>query len=393
MRIFQITLDSCCIDKTGQHRPGVEILRRWYANGWVELVQTSTVRRETEGCPNEERPELERQWHGVPVDTGVGVEGLTSPPWGFQDVDNRYREISRVLFPTTRGLPRQESKVRDVLDIQTHLLNDRDVFVTADQGHILKPRARYRLQRHLGVVVCRALEAVARIQAAWEAGGDPRGMGDGGVLFGTNLVHAGAVICDKEGQAFGFIPWATNRAVLLMPAETAADDRTILRTTGAANHHSERIAVSKKPVGVQTHAFVYELLGAVHGPCGALLVELTFAGVEPADDSVEVHLVKGAVEGRLRLVVGDGLYREVIVLAAGERVLEARVLPKERLWVRGRIHDRGGRLIMESTKSSVRISGRCFRAVAPLDLAARPGPDTDVSTFLDRVVEQPNQDA
>ena len=80
MRIFLLTMDSCCFAaKDGEDYPQIIHLKSWQDNGWVNLVKSGVLEKESEheGLDALSRQRLKGKTKNLAVDYGPCQTFLT----------------------------------------------------------------------------------------------------------------------------------------------------------------------------------------------------------------------------------------------------------------------------------------------------------------------------
>lgn len=127
-----LTFDTNCII-LAEHNADVDQLFEWKNTGLIDIFKTDVVDSELK------KQESINKSKQIAEDLGVGRVGFTRVGHGIvgnDDDDSFFRELMLVVFPETKGEPPNANKVFDIMNLVTHRLYNRDVFVTTDDDYL-----------------------------------------------------------------------------------------------------------------------------------------------------------------------------------------------------------------------------------------------------------------
>lgn len=133
---YNITIDTNCIN-VRKALDSLNKLEEWHSLGLIEIVKTDVMDTELRGDARLEKSSKLNE------DLGVGVWDHSRwghAVWGGEDVHYRLEEIKKVIFPDFNKLTekRRKNATRDAMHLATHLMHNRDFFVTLDKQILSK---------------------------------------------------------------------------------------------------------------------------------------------------------------------------------------------------------------------------------------------------------------
>ncbi len=221
MRIFLLTMDSNCFNaKTQKDYPEVEQLKTWQDNGWIDLIKTDVLERESENCYGQHLRNLRDKTKNLSLDYGA-----TMPDIGILE-----QIYTAILFS---GMSWEKEGNRfDAQHLACHVMNGRDYFLTED-GHFLDKKDE--LEKRYGVKVRTPRDCINEIEGLWRKEGTfpPE------ILTNPKII-AGTCIFEQ------FLP-RTAEGDIIFEASKWHDNWFILRGTLYSPEGEELISFSEKP--------------------------------------------------------------------------------------------------------------------------------------------------
>ena len=83
MRIFLLTMDSSCFSKTGDDYPEVKKLKKWQENGWIDLIKSGVLEKESEELQGQSLQTLKEKTKNLSIDYGPIFQDHTSMKYAW----------------------------------------------------------------------------------------------------------------------------------------------------------------------------------------------------------------------------------------------------------------------------------------------------------------------
>lgn len=168
MRVFLLTIDSSCFSKKGTDYPEVKKLKKWQENGWVDLIKSGVLEKESEEVQGQFLHTLKGKTKNLSTDYGPIFVGHTSMKyaWPYFSGKIRFEEVYKIIFGEWQRGKKADSKMRDAIQIFYHLINDRDYFVTKDIQHLIAKATA--LENNFGIRVRVPQDCIKEIEAYWK---------------------------------------------------------------------------------------------------------------------------------------------------------------------------------------------------------------------------------
>lgn len=129
-----ITFDTNCIIKL-EHDLYVDQLLKWSKTAHIDLFKTDVVDTELK------KTESIKKSQEIIEDIGSGRIGFSRvghATVGSDADDSYFHELMLIVFPETKGEEPNKNKILDIMNLVTHKLYGRDIFVTYDMDYISK---------------------------------------------------------------------------------------------------------------------------------------------------------------------------------------------------------------------------------------------------------------
>lgn len=146
-----ITFDTNCVIFT-EHNIYVDQLVEWKNKDLISIFKTDVVDTELK------KQESIKRSQQIIEDVGIGRIGFTRVGHGIvgSEDDSFFNELMHVVFPETKNESPNNNKIFDIMNLVTHKLYDRDIFVTNDNDYL---RKKDELQQH-GIIVMNPKECI-----------------------------------------------------------------------------------------------------------------------------------------------------------------------------------------------------------------------------------------
>ncbi len=141
---FTVIIDTNCIG-TRDSNEHVKKLFNLEKENKIEIIKTDVVDTEL----SEKGREYSKD---IPEDLGVAISDNSRIGYGVIAGDDDvllHDKIMKILFPETKGEDPNNNKIRDVMNLTTHIKSNRDIFVTLD-GDFLRKREELK---NLSVII------------------------------------------------------------------------------------------------------------------------------------------------------------------------------------------------------------------------------------------------
>lgn len=152
-----ITFDTNCIINL-EHNQYLDQLFQWSKSGQIDIFKTDVVDTELK------KEESIRKSKQIIEDMGVGRIGfmrVDHAKVGVDDDNSYFQELMLVVFPETKGENPNKNKVFDIMNLVTHKLYQRDIFLTDDKDYL---RKKIELSQH-EITVMNPQECVSHLRS------------------------------------------------------------------------------------------------------------------------------------------------------------------------------------------------------------------------------------
>ena len=306
-----LTMDSCCFPKIGED-DSVEKLKTWQDKGWVDLIITDVLEKETEELYGEHRKKVEEKTKSLSKDYGLPLLGHISSKFWFSPVNGsveKFLEIYEVVFNEPWQEKAKKNNTRDALHLHTHLINDRDYFITRD-SRILGKRDELEC---LGIKVRTSEAAIKEMEDYWRKNG----------IFPPEIITTPKIIV---GTCF-------------------FDQFLIKKPSGSVN-----FAILKS----KDDFFIFR--GTLYSPNGEELIEFSEKPIIK-HEKASLHAYSFESQNKNRIILDKKSFACVVATYNRKKILEARVLTKGHLLVQGEFFNKRGKIEVSACKEELRIFG------------------------------------
>ncbi len=327
MRIFQITMDSSCFaafEKRQKFENEIEELIELNNKGWIDLIKPDVLEKETQDFLEKAAKidankitafeNLKNKTKTLATDYGIGLYGHTYSKWIVGDRKSKLIEVYTALWgkPLWQKGKQEKNKIRDAIHLDTHLINERDFFVTNDRHFLYKMDV---LKKKFDVEILNPKECLEKIKEYW-------------------LNNSGS--SQNSSQNFLILP---PRII----AGTCLFQSLNLRTPEGQSIFS---------ISTNTNAF-YFIKGIIYDFSGDILFEIK--------DRIEIYKEGACLHGiadparEAKILLEDKLYPHIIFIFNSEKLLEAKVLGDGSLWLFGKFYNKKGQQIAYFNKNVFKI--------------------------------------
>jgi len=318
MRIFQITMESSCFaasQKRQKFKDEIKELMDLNDKGWIDLIKPDVLEKETDDILGRGKTSLRDKTKTLATDYGIGLWGHTHSKWIVDGRKSKLIKIYNALWgkPLWQKGGQEKNKIRDAMHLDTHLINERDFFITNEEKHFLNKKGI--LKKKFNVEILNPKECLEKIKEYWlnNPGSSPDSSRNHSILspriIGGTCIMRGLNLRTPDGQSIFSIFTNTNG--------------------------------------------FYFIQGIIYDSSGDILLEIK-DGVKICKEEARLHALADPVR-KAKILIEDKLYPHIIFIFNSEKLLEAKVLGDGSLWLFGKFHNEKGQQIAYFNKDVLEI--------------------------------------
>ncbi len=322
-------MDSSCFaasEEKQNFKDEIKELIELNNKGWVDLIKPDVSEKETQAFLEKATKisakgkkafeNLKNKTKTLATDYGTGLNGHTYSKWIVSGRKSKLIEIYTALWgkPLWQKGKQGPNKIRDAMHLDTHLINERDFFITNEVKHFLNRRAT--LKKMFNIEIMNPEECLKKIKEYWlnNPGSSPDSIqiSPPRIIAGTCLFK-GLNLRTPEGQSIFSIFTDENGFYFIQGTIYDFSGEVILEIK-----ENGRIRVGKNGGGTSLHFFA-----------------------DPAR--------------KAKILFDNELYPHIIFIFNSEKLLEAKILGDGSLWLFGKFYNKKGQQIACFNKNMLEI--------------------------------------
>lgn len=328
MRIFQITMESSCFaakEKKQKFPDAIKELTKLNNKGWIDLIKPDVLERETQDFLEKATKittkgitafkNLKNKTKTLATDYGTNLHGHTHSKWSISDRESKLTEVYAILWgkPLWQKGKQEISKIRDAMHLDTHLINERDFFVTNEKHFLDKINI---LKIKFNIEIMNPEECIKKIKEYWSN-------------------NSSSSSC-----------YSSNTTIL---------PPRIIAGTCLFNSLNLRTPEGQSVFSIFTDANgFYFIQGTIYDSSGKAILEIIKEKVKIHGEKTWLHALPDPAR-KAKIFIEDKFFSHIILISNSKKLLEVKVLGDGSLWLFGKIYNEKGQQIAYFNKNVFEI--------------------------------------